>query len=83
MKTQLKHIIALVCTFVLCAGLTVPTGAINMDHVITHQASDQLAYYAAYALTSSGGNGYLIGLLVLPLRCLECFKNPNKKVPII
>lgn len=48
MKTQLRHILGLVCTFILCAGLTVPAGAAIM-------ASDYLTYYSAYALTESGG----------------------------
>lgn len=55
MKVRVNHISALLCAFALSIGLFIPAGAINMDHVVTPQASDQLAYYAAYAVTSSGG----------------------------
>jgi hypothetical protein len=55
MKTQMKHIITLFCIFVLCAGLTVPAGATNINDIISIQSSDFLTYYAAYALSRSGG----------------------------
>lgn len=55
MKTRFKHIFGLVCTFILCAGLTVPAGAVNIKDVISARSSDFLTYYAAYALTASDG----------------------------
>jgi hypothetical protein len=55
MNVRMKHIFALVCTLILCAGLTVPGGATNTEEITPRRASDYLAYYAAYALTASDG----------------------------
>lgn len=55
MKIQLKHFFALVCTLVLCAGLTVPAWAADTEEIAPRRASDYLTYYAAYALTAPNG----------------------------
>ncbi|MDD3230707.1 hypothetical protein [Oscillibacter sp.] len=55
MKVRVNHILALLCVFALSIGLSIPAGAANMNGVVGPQASDQLAYYTAYAVTSSGG----------------------------
>lgn len=55
MKVYLKHFFALVCTLVLCAGLTVPALAEDNEGIAPQRASDYLTYYAVYALTAPNG----------------------------
>lgn len=54
MKSQLRHLLTLVCILTLCGGLTVPAEAINVEKT-QRRASDYLAYYAVYAVAKSDG----------------------------
>lgn len=55
MKDKLKSILALVCIFALCFGLAISAEAANAEEIAPFRASDHLAYYAACAISETGG----------------------------